>query len=663
MKRLLSLLFVAIAATSFAFAEETRIYCQMPYDWWWAGDGQGNTAAISLYAYGNNGNNAEFPGVKMNPLNESKRIWYIDVDLDGYSTIIFARSSQDNGNWGAQTGDLPVNEIGENNLYVITSEEGTWYGNEEPHHYCTGYWTKTQPVVTLRGLNGWGDGEVFTESEDHKTAVKDWYFSEAGDYGFKITVDTDWRANETAISRNDRTRDFSADVENAHATLQVDVPGVYYFIYNYETKVLTVAYPQTVYFVNSRGWESAQVQAYLYHYEENVVNENYKGWPGEAMTATEQTAFGHPVYSYTFPNNYPSIVFNNKHGEENAEGEQLPDAVWNADKPYYYEGEWYSAEDIANTFFITGTASLVGENEWKENAVKVTEGSYTFTNLAGGQYYELKVVYNGEWLGFDAVENAPAGVRTTGGEYGNIAFYLAQAGDVTVAFDKSTGKISLTGNFAHMSLDEASDNTAAITALDGIYVPVALNRSFAAGQLYTLCLPFDVNAADVETVLHAGKLYRLQSADNSGAEIAIYFDLVDACEAGVPYLYQPDEDVANPAFFATVKADEPATVEAGVVSMTGFYKPTATENYFLGDDTYLHKSTATAKAFRAYFAISAGAAHMPARVVMRGSGEQGTTELEKVQRDQEPSTKVIRNGQLVIIRDGKTFNALGAEMK
>ena len=126
---------------------------------------------------------------------------------------------------------------------------------------------------------------------------------------------------------------------------------------------------------------------------------------------------------------------------------------------------------------------------------------------------------------------------------------------------------------------------------------------------------------------------------------------------------QTDEDVANPAFFATVKADAPATVEAGVVSMTGFYKPTETENYFLGDDTYLHKSTATAKAFRAYFAISTGAAHMPARVVMRGSGEQGTTELEKVQRDQEPSTKVIRNGQLVIIRDGKTFNALGTEVK
>lgn len=47
--------------------------------------------------------------------------------------------------------------------------------------------------------------------------------------------------------------------------------------------------------------------------------------------------------------------------------------------------------------------------------------------------------------------------------------------------------------------------------------------------------------------------------------------------------------------------------------------------------------------------------------VTEGEGEgQG---VEKVQSDKVPSTKVIRNGQLVIIRDGKTFNALGSELK
>jgi len=40
--------------------------------------------------------------------------------------------------------------------------------------------------------------------------------------------------------------------------------------------------------------------------------------------------------------------------------------------------------------------------------------------------------------------------------------------------------------------------------------------------------------------------------------------------------------------------------------------------------------------------------------------EQG---MEKVQRDNVQSTKVLRDGQLFIERDGKTYNALGAEVK
>jgi len=36
-----------------------------------------------------------------------------------------------------------------------------------------------------------------------------------------------------------------------------------------------------------------------------------------------------------------------------------------------------------------------------------------------------------------------------------------------------------------------------------------------------------------------------------------------------------------------------------------------------------------------------------------------TTGIDEVQRDEVQSTKVLRNGQLLIIRDGKTYNAQG----
>ena len=49
--------------------------------------------------------------------------------------------------------------------------------------------------------------------------------------------------------------------------------------------------------------------------------------------------------------------------------------------------------------------------------------------------------------------------------------------------------------------------------------------------------------------------------------------------------------------------------------------------------------------------------------VTEGEGQGEGQGVEKVQSDKVPSTKVIRNGELVIIRDGKTFNALGSELK
>ena len=46
-----------------------------------------------------------------------------------------------------------------------------------------------------------------------------------------------------------------------------------------------------------------------------------------------------------------------------------------------------------------------------------------------------------------------------------------------------------------------------------------------------------------------------------------------------------------------------------------------------------------------------------------GSGSQQTAGVEEVLSDQVQSTKVIRNGQLLIEKNGKTYNALGTEVK
>ena len=49
-------------------------------------------------------------------------------------------------------------------------------------------------------------------------------------------------------------------------------------------------------------------------------------------------------------------------------------------------------------------------------------------------------------------------------------------------------------------------------------------------------------------------------------------------------------------------------------------------------------------------------------VTTEGVTENTGNGVEQVRSEQGHSTKVIRNGQLVIIRDGKMFNALGTEL-
>lgn len=126
---------VALCCTVMMSAETTRLYCKMAQDWWKA-DG----AAVGFYAF-NDGNvkNAEWPGVRMTPVDGEADMWYIDVDLSLYKAILFTRVKPDDpiADWGAKTGDLLVSEIGANNLYTITSATAVW---GDPG--CEGVWSK-----------------------------------------------------------------------------------------------------------------------------------------------------------------------------------------------------------------------------------------------------------------------------------------------------------------------------------------------------------------------------------------------------------------------------------------------------------------------------------------------------------------------------------------
>ena len=102
-----------------------------------------------------------------------------------------------------------------------------------------------------------------------------------------------------------------------------------------------------------------------------------------------------------------------------------------------------------SAYYITGNDALVGALAWDAAAIQMTPSgaiyTHTFTGLAVGAECQMKVT-NGTWeqsWGFAAVKDASLGVKSS--PEGNIAFTLAEEGDVVVTFDGTT--VSVIGNF------------------------------------------------------------------------------------------------------------------------------------------------------------------------------------------------------------------------
>ena len=108
-------------------------------------------------------------------------------------------------------------------------------------------------------------------------------------------------------------------------------------------------------------------------------------------------------------------------------------------------------------YYITGNAALVGEAvAWSATAVKATEDTYVFENLAAG-YYQLKVLPTGDWSnnkGFDDLTTVADGLSADNDR--NICFTLDEAGDVTITYTATV--FTVTGNF-HVDTPPAPTGT------------------------------------------------------------------------------------------------------------------------------------------------------------------------------------------------------------
>lgn len=222
-----------------------------------------------------------------------------------------------------------------------------------------------------------------------------------------------------------------------------------------------------------------------------------------------------------------------------------------------------------------------------------------------------------------------------------------------------------------LALDEEEDNA---DISDGTYagtICVSMTRSLTSSQYNTFCLPFALTDAQLQEYFGAGyDLEEFVSSSLEGDVLSLEFSKVTSLEAGKPYLLKPSLDVVNPSFEGvTITATSPADQTSDeYISFHATYSPTELEGgnrniLFLGsgNELFWPASDGQIKAFRAYFEVKGDApkAAKRARIVKKEDAATGIQNTEHGTQTQ----KVLRNGKILILRDGKTYNVLGMECK
>lgn len=120
-----------------------------------------------------------------------------------------------------------------------------------------------------------------------------------------------------------------------------------------------------------------------------------------------------------------------------------------SESAFVIDGHFYvkPVDPDAPKFYITGNAALVGEElEWNPAAIKVMEETYTFPKVKAGDY-KLKITLDGTWdtaLGFDDLTSVTDGLSKD--KDGNICFTMAEDDyRVVVNYDKE--HFTVMGNF------------------------------------------------------------------------------------------------------------------------------------------------------------------------------------------------------------------------
>ena len=226
---------------------------------------------------------------------------------------------------------------------------------------------------------------------------------------------------------------------------------------------------------------------------------------------------------------------------------------------------------------------------------------------------------------------------------------------------------------ARIALNDDADNSSTLTTNNGNKADVVLTRAIPSASFSTFCLPFDLSAEDVATKFNDPELLEYKETLIDGEEATFHFvDAEDGIKAGVPYLIKPSSDISSDITFYGVTIDntERSVADAHYSFVPLFSKTTtlnsegATHKYiYLGaaDQLYWAAENTTIKGFRAYLQVKSPAAAAVKRFAI--GRKDVPTGIENTSAKFGGSQKILRDGQIIIIRDGIEYNLMGQMVK
>ena len=282
--------------------------------------------------------------------------------------------------------------------------------------------------------------------------------------------------------------------------------------------------PKTIYCkVTESWWTDGSAAVGIYAWGEAVAAN--AEWPGVRMNKVEGQA---GVWSFELPGQYTSVVFTRMNPSNEGDqywGAKTGDQVVPTDEkdlftittstatwdPATVEGAWsvYVPETPAK-FYITGNEALVGEKAWSPDALKVTENSYTFENLAVGNY-AMKVTTDGSWgtaKGYEDLTTKPAGL--TADKDGNICFKMKAVGNITITY--TSEEFTVGGDF---------------------YVPVLPNDFYLVGEFN------GVEKWDPASITEANR-FAWNSGEGDKAEFKVVANLTKGDKLKAVYIYEDE---------------------------------------------------------------------------------------------------------------------------